>query len=925
MSISKRFTAFLLAMIMAVGVFSFTASPASAITDAEFVAPNVTIPDFIPQPNNDLLTNNVSFLLGEGTRYEIQMKAEFIDPSHTNARPGNINYQKYIVVHNTGNYGATATAWANHNFGRNNTSSSVSWHYTCGNDGIYQTVPVNERAWHAGGNYWTTENSVNKVADASNSTGIGIETATPGFPATGTSSGGKWNTAEMYEWYETVYDSTATYLGMLVAWLCVSLNFNPYTQIVQHHNTAGKNCPEQMRYVFGTNATFVVNGTYYKVFKDRMFDYYKAFGGGYTSSDTLKNQYYNPNKTVYKKGLYKSTSAVTVYRGGNTATGSVGTVAANTVMDVQTVGFNWGRVVLSNGTAGWVNLENLTYVTGSYRLGTYRTSSGSIVNVTNISGTTAYYEGGSTAISNLTKVYKVTVKGDTAFGSAPKYYAAGEKFTVTAAAPTGTAEFDMWELTTGACTFADKTASTTTVTVKNSDIVMNASYRSEYILTVTDGLGGGRYKGGTTVQISASGKAGYEFAGWELVSGTGTITDPLSYNTTFTMGTSDATVKATYKTAGALDTTGLTNYALGKTYTTTWKGSSSITYYSTTQGDSSLKKLTDGTKATAAYSTADSCYTSFTSSGSEAKFTINLGTTRNIRMIALCDIANNGGSFGDVKEGSIVVEYSTNGTSYTALTITDTLLYSYSGGSALSNVYTHRLDFSPVNASYVRITFTSGAYCTSISEIEVYGGENTAALTVQNGTGSGTYAIGKTVSISASSPGEGYEFKGWTIVSGNGSIANASAENTTFTVAVGGATIKANYELVAKIELNQNAPATIEGNYLKGVTVGKSLAEIKGLFKYDVTVTTPDGKATTDASYIGTGYVITAGSDRVEVVVTGDLNSDASVNASDFIVLKQFLSSAVTLEGAFDKASDCDNSGAVSAADYIALAATLKA
>ena len=482
----------------------------------------------------------------------------------------------------------------------------------------------------------------------------------------------------------------------------------------------------------------------------------------------------------------------------------------------------------------------------------------------------------------------------------------------------------MWELTTGACTFADKTASTTTVTVKDSDLVISATYRGDYILTVTDGLGGGRYKGGTNVKISASGKAGYEFAGWELVSGTGTIADPLAFNTTFTMGTSDATVKATYKTAGAINTTGLTNYALGKSYTTTWKGSSSITYYSTTQGDSSLKKLTDGTKATAAYSTSDSCYTSFTSSGSEAKFTINLGATRNIRMIALCDIANNGGSFGDVKEGSIVVEYSTNGTSYTALTITDTLLYSYSGGSALSNVFTHRLDFSPVNATHVRITFTSGAYCTSISEIEVYGGENTATLTVENGTGGGTYNIGSTATVTAKAPGENYEFTGWTLVSGGGNFANASAETTTFSIVTGGATIKANFKLTAKLELNDGEKATIEDGYLNNVSAGKSATDIKAMFKYDVTITDADGAAAADGAFIGTGCTITCAGESVVVVVVGDLDSDAAVSSTDYIVLKKNLSGKVNLEGAFVKASDLDGDASTTTSDYIALRKQLK-
>ena len=932
MSISKRFTSLLLALIMAVSVFSFTALDASGvITDADFVAPVITIPDSMPTPDNNLMTNNVTYYLGAGTRWEQFVKADFLAAGKKGR--GTYNYQKYIVVHNTGAYPSTSTSLANHNYGKT-TDVDVSWHYTCGNDGIYQMIPVNEKGWHAGGNYWGTTDTAVKtskgwISDCSNSTAVGIETATPGFPATDTFSGEKWDSDEMYDWYANTFDSTATYLAQLVAWLCVGMNFNPYTQVAQHYSAAAKNCPIQMRYVFGSGGkTFTFYGTYFKVMLDRMYDYYKAYGGSYVSTDTLKNTYYNPNTVSYKKGLYKSSSAVTVYRAGNTSTGAVGTVAANNVMDVQVVGFDWGKITLANGTSGWVKLSGLTYVGNTYRLGTYRTSSGSIVNVTNISGTTAYYDGGSTAISNLTKVYKVTVNGDTAFGSTPKYYAKGETFTISAAKSGNAVEFDMWETMEGLCSYASKTSSTTTVTVKDSDLVINPSYRGDYILTVTDGSGGGRFKGGNTAKISAFGKPGYEFAGWVIESGEGTIGDPTAVNTTFTIGTSDATVKPVYRPAGELDTTGVTNYALGKSYTSTWGGNSTISYYSTTQDDSSLKKLTDGVKPSANYSTADGCYASFLSSSKVGTFTINLGTSRNIRMVALCGIANNGGSFGDVVPGSVKVEYSTNGSSFTALTISDTILYSYSGGTALGNVYTHRLDFSPVNATHVRVTFTSATYCTSLAEIEVYGGENNGTLTVQNGTGSGTFSVGKITSIKATSPGADYEFKGWTIVSGKGYITDPSAESTTFTVAAGSTTIKANYVLKDEFALVDTItpPFKVDAGdaVIDGMPENNSVKNVKAAFKSSVTIKKPDGTVAADTDFVGTGYTVSGATKTVTVIVSGDLDSDASVSSSDYIVLKKFLTGKVTLNGAYKKASDCDGNANTDTADYITLAKKLK-
>ncbi|MBR6594703.1 MAG: N-acetylmuramoyl-L-alanine amidase, partial [Clostridia bacterium] len=227
MNYRMRLLSALLVVAMVVGVFVIvptatdSTTTINAVSDADFVAPNVYIPDYIKLPDDNLLTNNTSFIMAQGTAAEIKMTTQFITSGKAN-RPGNINYQKYIVIHNTGAYPSTSTALANHNYGRT-TTADVSWHYTCGNDGLYQMLPLNERGWHAGGNYWGSDTS-EKISDLSNSTGIGIETATPGIHADDTFSGVLWNQAELYEWFETVFDKTSTYLAMLVAYMCVKLN-----------------------------------------------------------------------------------------------------------------------------------------------------------------------------------------------------------------------------------------------------------------------------------------------------------------------------------------------------------------------------------------------------------------------------------------------------------------------------------------------------------------------------------------------------------------------------------------------------------------------------------------------------------------------------------------------------------------------------
>ena len=57
---------------------------------------------------------------------------------------------EFIVVHDTGAASPTSTALANSKWCTNSTNSNSSWHYTIGNDGVYQQLPDNIIAWHAG-------------------------------------------------------------------------------------------------------------------------------------------------------------------------------------------------------------------------------------------------------------------------------------------------------------------------------------------------------------------------------------------------------------------------------------------------------------------------------------------------------------------------------------------------------------------------------------------------------------------------------------------------------------------------------------------------------------------------------------------------------------------------------------------------------
>ena len=68
------------------------------------------------------------------------------------------------------------------------------------------------------------------------------------------------------------------------------------------------------------------------------------------------------------------------------------------------------------------------------------------------------------------------------------------------------------------------------------------------------------------------------------------------------------------------------------------------------------------------------------------------------------------------------------------------------------------------------------------------------ALTVTNGSGSGQYAQGETVTITASAAPGGQQFKEWEIVSGNITLASSTSETTSFTMPAEEVSVKAIYE-----------------------------------------------------------------------------------------------------------------------------------
>ena len=132
-------------------------------------------------------------------------------PSDTRARIGEQRRIKYIVIHETDNFGRTADA-SNHSVFLLNNPEGNSWHYTVDDRVIYRHVPDNEVAWHAG-------------EYIGNRHGIGIELCV--------NEGSD---------FEQTLDNAARLTAKLL-----KLYHLPISAIKQHHDFSGKDCPNRIR------------------------------------------------------------------------------------------------------------------------------------------------------------------------------------------------------------------------------------------------------------------------------------------------------------------------------------------------------------------------------------------------------------------------------------------------------------------------------------------------------------------------------------------------------------------------------------------------------------------------------------------------------------------------------------------------------
>lgn len=201
---------------------------------------------------------------------------------------------------------------------------------------------------------------------------------------------------------------------------------------------------------------------------------------------------------------------------------------AVTEVDVPESGVSSYNLTVTGGTGGGVFIQGASVTITANAPATGKKFSGwtidgiSGLDTTQTSLTFNMPANAVTATANYEDIeYTITVNGGKADKTKAKY---GESVTITANAPATGKEFDKWVVTGITLSDEDLAKSTVTFEMPASNVTMEAHFRAEGTapsveIKVEGGTGGGTYKQGDEVTVTAEDKEGKEFKCWKDESG----------------------------------------------------------------------------------------------------------------------------------------------------------------------------------------------------------------------------------------------------------------------------------------------------------------------------------------------------------------------------------------------------------------------
>ncbi len=361
----------------------------------------------------------------------------------------------------------------------------------------------------------------------------------------------------------------------------------------------------------------------------------------------------------------------------------------------------------------------------------------------------------------VAETYTLTVNNGVGSGT----YAQGVNVTITAKESASGMVFDKW---TGDTEYISSINSPmVTVTMPARAISLTATYKNSatYTLTVTNGTGGGTYVEGKQVTITANAPAtGEIFDKW--IGNTAYIVSATSSTTTVTMPGANIALTATYKDA-PVETYRLTvnngsgsaSYAAGASVTVTANAPASGMVFDKWTGDTSYISSIYTSVAVVTMPKKDIYITATYKAASTVAYSLNV---------------TNGIGDGSYVPGTVV-----------------TIAANAPATGKLFDKWTGDTSYVADAASIVTtVTMPAKAITLTATYRDIV--VATYKLTVVNGSGSGSYAAGTDVVITAKEPAAGMVFDDW---EGNTSYLSSTILSTvTVTMPAKAITVKATYK-----------------------------------------------------------------------------------------------------------------------------------
>ena len=393
--------------------------------------------------------------------------------------------------------------------------------------------------------------------------------------------------------------------------------------------------------------------------------------------------------------------------------------------------------------------------------------------------------------------YSLTINGSNSQLPSGSVFNCNDTVSVTATPDAGY-EFTSWTLS-GPGSLSSTTSATTTFTggAGNSILTANVSL-IDYTLSASGSNSSISpsntiFNLGSSVNITATPDAGYEFTSWTL-SGPGSLSSTTSATTTFTGGVGNSILTANV----SLINYNLTINGANGSFTTSSPTFTNGSTVSITATPDSGYKFDGWTISSGSGSIANS-------SNSSTTFTGGIGDTEISASFSLdqvtvtFDLDINGSASAEDSNSNVInfaggTEQLSVGETIT-FTATPNLGYEtdwYLSGPGSINKQGNTATFTVgAGNSTISVVFTQIQYALTIQAVN----ENSTNASSIVSANVNTFYYGDTIDLSVDSKQNGYYFSSWTIT-GPGVIADINSEDTTFTAGNGNVNIQANFNNV---------------------------------------------------------------------------------------------------------------------------------